>query len=114
MKTQWSVAWAVLDPVLGSEQAGRRPVIVVSRDSINQALPVVAVVPITSFRRSGKVYATEVLLRAGTAGLRNDSLALSHQVRTISVARLVANIGTIVEEDIRARVRKTLSLFLDL
>lgn len=42
---QWRVFTAVLDPVRGSEQAGQRPVLVISRESINQILPVVNVVP---------------------------------------------------------------------
>jgi len=106
--------WATLDPVEGSEQAGRRPVLVVSRESINKALPIVAVVPVTSRRRSGKVYATEVLLPAGTAGLPGDSLALGHQVRTLSTNRLGDRLGRLDDGDLRRRVQEALRLFLDL
>ena len=48
MTYQWHVFLASLDPITGSEQAGRRPVLVISRERINQLLPVVNVIPLTS------------------------------------------------------------------
>jgi len=58
---QWHIFTAVLDPVRGSEQAGQRPVIVVSRESNNQVLPVVNVVPLTSVKSpQRKIYRTKV------------------------------------------------------
>jgi mRNA-degrading endonuclease toxin of MazEF toxin-antitoxin module len=48
MTYQWHIFVAVLDPTRGSEQAGRRPVLVVSREEINQLLSVVNVIPLTS------------------------------------------------------------------
>ena len=48
MKYQWHVFLVSLDPAKGSEQAGKRPVLVVSRERINQILPVVNVIPLTS------------------------------------------------------------------
>ena len=50
MDYQWNIYVALLDPVRGSEQAGRRPVLVVSRERINQLLKVVNVVPLTSLK----------------------------------------------------------------
>lgn len=70
MKYQWCVFLATLDPVSGSEQGGRRPVLVVSRERINQLLPVVNVIPLTSKKSADRaIYPNEVLLPAGTAGL---------------------------------------------
>jgi len=46
---QWSVFWVNLDPVKGSEQAGKRPVLVVSAEEANAVLPVVTIMAITSF-----------------------------------------------------------------
>lgn len=71
---QWGIFQARLDPVLGSEQAGRRPVLVVSNEVINQALPIVTVLPLTSMRKGRRIYSTEVLLVAGQAGLPRDSI----------------------------------------
>jgi hypothetical protein len=54
---------ARLDPTEGSEQAGSRPVIIVSRDSINAASPVILAVPCTTYRPDRRLYPSQVLLR---------------------------------------------------
>lgn len=105
---------AFLDPVQGSEQAGTRPVLVVSRESINQALPVWAVLPMTTLKAGRRVYPTEVLVPAGTAGLPHDSLVLAHQVRTVARSRLVRHCGSLETPELRARVAGAMRLFLDL
>ncbi len=76
-----------LDPVEGSEQGGSRPVIVVSRNSINTSSPTVLAVPCTTYRSSKKVYVTQVLIYAPEGGLSNDSIALAEQVRILSKSR---------------------------
>ena len=86
---------ARLDPVEGSEQAGRRPVILVSRDAINAASPVVVVVPCTSYREGRRIYPSQIVLRAPAAGLRNDSIALGEQVRAVSKNRLLERWGAL-------------------
>jgi mRNA interferase MazF len=48
---QWAVVEADLDPVVGSEQSGRRPVLVVSNEEFNQAIPNLTILPLTSTRR---------------------------------------------------------------
>lgn len=68
----------------GSEQAGQRPILVISREMINQVLPVVNVVPLTSLKSpERKIYANEVLLPADTGGISVDSIALCYQIRTL-------------------------------
>jgi mRNA interferase MazF len=84
---------ANLNPVQGSEQAGTRPVVVVSRDAINENSPVVIVVPITGAEHKPKLYPTHILLRAGTGGLTKDSVAITEQVRAITKTRLQTIIG---------------------
>ncbi|MEZ4832119.1 MAG: type II toxin-antitoxin system PemK/MazF family toxin [Caldilineaceae bacterium] len=67
MTYQWHIFMASLDPVTGSEQAGTRPVLVISREALNQLLPVVNVVPLTSRKSPARrIYPNEVLIRAGT------------------------------------------------
>ena len=56
---------ARLDPTEGSEQAGSRPVIIVSRDAINTNLNIVIVVPCTSHRPTTRMHPGRVLLRLG-------------------------------------------------
>jgi len=58
------VFWADMDPVKGSEQAEVRPVLVISAEEVNKALPVVTIVSLTSVKPGRKVYPIEVLLDA--------------------------------------------------
>ena len=55
---------ARLDPTEGAEQAGSRPVVIVSRDAINASSPVVIVVPCTTYRPGRHLYPSQVLLHA--------------------------------------------------
>jgi mRNA interferase MazF len=89
-----------LDPHKGSEQAGRRPIIVISRERLNQTLPILAVIPVTSYKEGRRIYPTEVLLPAGTAGLNKSSLALGHQVRTIAKERLEERLGSLTQAEL--------------
>lgn len=85
---------ARLNPTEGSQQAGTRPVLIVSNDSFNTVMPVVTVIPITTLSPGRRVYASEVVIAKGEAGLRADSLALCHQIRTIAISRLGRRIGS--------------------
>jgi mRNA interferase MazF len=115
MTYRWSIFTAVLDPVRGSEQAGQRPVLVVSRESINQVLPVVNVVPLTSLKSpERKIYPNEVLLSAGTGGIAVDSVALCYQIRTLDKNRLIAELGQVSDRKIRAQIIAALRFQLDL
>ncbi|MHC9543129.1 MAG: type II toxin-antitoxin system PemK/MazF family toxin [Vulcanimicrobiota bacterium] len=112
--SQFEIYHAFLEPHEGSEQGGSRPVLVVSRTSINRSLPVIAVLPITSCKPGRRVYSTEVLIPAGTAGLTVDSLILAHQVRTISITRLQKPYGLLDSQILQEKIRKALRVFLDL
>ncbi len=61
MTYQWHIFVASLDPTQGSEQADRRPVLVISKERINQILPVVNVLPLTSLKFAQRpIYPNEV------------------------------------------------------
>lgn len=111
---QWDVFQATLDPVLGSEQAGTRPVLVISREAVHAPLPVVCVLPLTSLKPGRRIYATEVLLAKGTAGLPADSLAMAHQIRTVSRSRLARRCGSVTDPALREQLRQAMRVFLDL
>jgi mRNA interferase MazF len=111
---QWSVFVVDLGPTVGSEQAGRRPVLVVSREAANRALPVVTALPLTTRRKGRRVYPNEVLLPAGAAGLDCDSVVMAHQIRAVSKRRLGARLGGIDEPELRGAVREALRVQLDL
>ena len=89
------VYWADLVPRSGSEQQGRRPVIVMSHDAFNQTQGwrSIIVVPLsTSLAQAGRG-PSAVLLSQGAAGLGKDSIALCHQVTTLDRSKLTQRIG---------------------
>ena len=104
---------ARLDPVEGSEQSGTRPVIVVSRDAINQSSPVVVVVPCTTYRPHRRIYPSQTVLEAPDGGLKADSVALGEQIRSVAKTRLGERWGSLSPLSLR-RVDRALSTTLDL
>jgi mRNA interferase MazF len=104
---------ARLDPVEGSEQAGTRPVIVVSRDAINTNLSIVVVVPCTTHRPSTRLHPSRVLVPAPDGGLSVDSVALCEQIRTVTKARLQRHRGTVSHQSL-AMIDRALRITLDL
>lgn len=110
---QWSVWMVDLDPVVGSEQAGRRPLVVVSRESANTVLPVVTAVPVTSRKAGRRIYPNEALLPRGSAGLSQESVAMAHQVRTVSKRRLVCRLGLLEDPALREGIREALRVQLE-
>ncbi len=113
-RLQWSVWLVDLNPVIGSEQAGRRPVIIVSRESANAVLPVVTALPLTSRKAGRRAYPNEVLLDEGCAGLSKESVAMAHQLRTISKVRLARKLGQIEDHGILDALREAMRIQLDL
>ncbi len=111
---QWGIFQADLNPIRGSEQGGKQPVLVVSRESIHRSIPVVGVCPVTSLKPGRRIYATEVLLPKGSGGLASDSLAMAHQIRTISKERLGSLLGRLDDPQLRKSIRESLRLFLEL
>ena len=107
------VCLAELSPTRGSEQAGSRPAIIVSRDAINRFSPVVIVVPITGLEHKTRIYPSQVVVRAGTGGLTKDSIALCEQVRAISKERLARHLGHL-PGSLMAAVDDAMKIALDL
>jgi mRNA interferase MazF len=95
MEYKWHIFLANLDPVVGSEQGKTRPVLVISEEELNQVLPVVNVLPITSRKPGRRIYPNEVRILAGTVGLDNDSIVICYQIRTLDKKRLIKEIGRI-------------------
>ena len=86
----FDIYWANLNPTIGREQAGHRPVLVVSNDIENQ-MDIVTVIPITSRKPKRKVYPNELLIT-----LQNkEAILLCHQIRTLSKARLDKKMGSL-------------------
>ncbi|MBI1763282.1 MAG: type II toxin-antitoxin system PemK/MazF family toxin [Acidobacteria bacterium] len=91
------VYWADLAPRSGSEQKGRRPVIIVSHDGFNlsRGWNSVIVVPTSTSQAQAKRGATGVLLPVGEGGLAQESVALCHQVTTLDRSKLLQKIGAL-------------------
>src|SRR5256714_13295932 len=101
---RWSVWLANLDPVVGSEQGKTRPVLVISDTRLNQTLPVVNVLPLTSRKPQRRIYPNEALLPVGSAGLTAASIVLCYQIRTLDKRRLIKALGSLDDATLRAEI----------
>jgi len=109
---QWALVEANLNPVRGSEQAGRRPILIVSNEEFNQVTNNVTVLPLTSTQRS--LYPSEVRLPQQAAGQPADSIVMAHQIRTISKDCLGRVIGQLDDPLLQDAVRDAIREHLDL
>ena len=103
---------ANLNPVVGSEQAGTRPVVLVQNSVLNRITRTVVVVPFTSNLRRAEL-PSAVLIPKGEGGLNQDSFALCHQVRVLDQSRLTARLGRLADEWI-VKIDETLAFVLDM
>lgn len=107
---QADIFLAKLDPVTGSEQAGTRPVLVISGNTLNENMPISIVCPLSS---KIKNFSTCAVLKANTKnGLTTDSEVITFQVRTISKKRLVKHIGSVGQEKLDEIIHKLSYLLL--
>jgi mRNA interferase MazF len=101
-----------LNPVIGTEQAGVRPVIVVQFDRANTVSPRTIVVPLTSKIRK-VLLSSHVFIPAGVAGLTLDRVALCEQIRAIDLQRVIKVMGRLDATTMDA-VSAALRIILDL
>ena len=104
--------WANLDPTRGSEQAGRRPVLVIQNDIGNEAAPTTIIAPLTT-KSFSKEYPTNVHLPKDISGLKSDSTVLLSQIRTLDKSRLQKKIGHLPDPYLE-RVDKAVKISLGL
>ena len=114
MVNKWDIRFCSLDPTQGSEQRGTRPVLVVSNDAVNHALPVSTVLPLSSLKTGDKVYPTEVLLTSGITGLPKDSVAMVQQVRTVAHTRLNKLSGRLEDATAREQILEAIRMYFEL
>ena len=103
---------AELDPVVGSEQGGRRPVLLIQNDLGNRFAPTVIVLPLTASRRKPDL-PTHVRVLGGEGGVWYDSTVLCEQVRTLEKSRLFRRLGALPQSRMKA-VEAALSVSLDM
>jgi len=106
------IFYADLNPVVGSEQGGIRPVLVVQNDVGNKYSPTVIIAAITSQIDKAKL-PTHVELNSADYGLEKDSVILLEQLRTIDKRRLKEKI-TILDQDIMEKIDEALKVSLGL
>jgi mRNA interferase MazF len=94
---------ANLNPSRGSEQAGFRPVVIISGNMLNTHLPVVIVMPLTSKIKNYK--GNPMLLPSKANGLKLRSELLVFHVRSIAKDRLVRRLGMVAERDLSQAIR---------
>ena len=95
MVSKWEIYFCNLDPTVGSEQKGTRPVLIISTNAVNHNLPVSTVLPLSSVKPDDKIYPTEVMLDTLITGLPELSVAMVQQIRTVSHNRLISLAGEI-------------------
>ena len=88
------IYYADLSPVVGSEQGGIRPVLIVQNDVGNRHSPTVIAAAITSQKDKAKL-PTHISVQAATCGLTKDSIVLLEQIRTIDKRRLKDRMGAL-------------------
>jgi mRNA interferase MazF len=102
------IYYADLSPVVGSEQGGVRPVLIVQNDVGNRYSPTVIAAAITSQRDKTKL-PTHIQVGTDNSGLAKDSIVLLEQVRTIDKQRLKERMGRL-DADSMHRVNQALSV----
>lgn len=91
------IYYADLNPVVGSEQGGLRPVLILQNDIGNKYSPTVIVAAVTSQLTKAKI-PTHIALDAMDYGLPKESVILLEQIRTLDKQRLKEHISTLPEE----------------
>lgn len=69
------------------------PVIVVSRDSLNQNSPIIVVIPVIEKTGKKRIYPSQLAIRVNDGGIPFDAIALGEQVRAIDISRLGKQMG---------------------
>ncbi|MBR5922999.1 MAG: type II toxin-antitoxin system PemK/MazF family toxin [Clostridia bacterium] len=106
------IYYADLSPVVGSEQGGMRPVLIVQNDVGNKYSPTVIAAAITSQQDKSNL-PTHINLSAAGSGLQKDSIVLLEQVRTIDKTRLKEKMGALDNKSMNM-VDKAISVSLGL
>ena len=106
------IYYADLSPVIGSEQGGVRPVLIVQNDVGNKYSPTVIAAAITSQQFKTKL-PTHISVDAAVCGLSKNSVVLLEQIRTHDKQRLREKMGNLPENDM-SRINNALSLSVGL
>ena len=101
--------YADLSPVVGSEQGGIRPVLIIQNDTGNKYSPTVIAAAITSQTTKTKL-PTHIEIGSKEVGLKSESVVLAEQIRTIDKSRLKEKIGHIEDGTIINKINNALGV----
>lgn len=101
--------YADLSPVVGSEQGGIRPVVIIQNDIGNKHSPTVIAAAITSQTGKNKL-PTHIEINSEDSGLKADSIVLTEQIRTIDKSRLKEKIGHINDNVVMNKINNALGV----
>ena len=101
--------YADLSPVVGSEQGGIRPVLIIQNDLGNKYSPTVIAAAITSQTNKAKL-PTHIEIDSKDCGLKNNSVILTEQIRTIDKSRLKEKIGHIDDKKVIGQINDALGV----
>jgi len=101
--------YADLSPVVGSEQGGVRPVLIIQNDVGNRHSPTVIAAAITSQTGKNKL-PTHIEIGSQNNGLKSDSVILTEQIRTIDKSRLKEKIGHIDDKQVISKLNSALGV----
>ena len=101
--------YADLSPVIGSEQGGIRPVLIIQNDTGNKYSPTVIAAAITSQTGKNRL-PTHIEIGSDSNGLKSDSVVLAEQIRTIDKSRLKEKIGHIEDSNVMSKVNDAIGI----
>ena len=101
--------YADLSPVIGSEQGGIRPVVIIQNDIGNKHSPTVIAAAITSQTGKNKL-PTHIEIGKEESGLKTESVILTEQIRTIDKSRLKEKIGHIDDDSVMNKINNALGV----
>ena len=101
--------YADLSPVVGSEQGGIRPVLIIQNNLGNKYSPTVIAAAITSQKTKNNL-PTHIEISSENSGLKADSIVLAEQIRTIDKSRLKEKIGHIEDGEIIHKINNALGV----
>ena len=101
-----------LNPIIGSEQSGIRPAVILQIDRANVASPHTVIAPFTSKIRRA-ILSSHVFVPAGNGGLSQDSVILCEQIRVIDKQRIIKILGHLSNSYMN-EIEKALSIILGL
>ena len=109
---RWQIVYCDMSPVVGSEQGGLRPVVIISNDIGNRHAPIFIGAIVTS--KIGKKRLPTQIIIDTSCGLSVDSMVECEQIRTLDKRRIKGFIGAITDEAQQREIEKAIKISLGL